>query len=143
MELNVELDQSYNLKSATDFYQTIFNDDVNINCINATLDGEESTRTDLSHLDVSTAFIRLKNPDYAQDLNPDQALSSFIHEQIKHIDWYNSFDNQTSGDLSSEVPKSQNSNMDSIPVSQINDDTLIEITSPSFDILQDKTVQGK
>ena len=143
MESNVNPDQSSNLKSNTDLYQTVFTDDLNIKSINAISDDKESTRSDLSHLDVSTAYITLKSPDYAQDLNPDHALSSFIHEQIKHIDWNNSFDNQTSGNLSSEIPKSQNSNMDSIPVSQVDDDRLIEIISPSFDILQDKTMQGK
>ena len=96
-----------------------------------------------SNFDASNSYVTLKSPDYTQDLNQEQSISSFLNEQIEKIEGQDSFNNATHGNLFSGDPKTMNLNGDCIPVSQINENTHIEIISPPFDIPRGISMQGK
>ena len=143
MELNVELDQSSNWNSVTDLYDVVFADDTNSSNTNTMSDNFDDPKSVSSNFDASTSYVTLKSPDYTQDLNQEQSISSFLNEQIEKIEGQDSFNNSTHGNLLTENPKTLNSNDDCIPISQINENTHIEKISPSFDIPQGKFMQGK
>ena len=143
MELNVELDQSSNWNSVTDLYDVVFADDTNSCNTNTMSNNFDDPKSVSSNCDVSTSYVTLKSPDYTQDLNQEQSISSFLNEQIEKIEGQDSFNNSTHGNLLTENPKTLNSNDDCIPISQINENTHIEKISPPFDIPQGKFMQGK
>ena len=143
MDLNVELDQNTNWNSVTDLYDVVFADDTNSSNTNTMSDNFDDPKSVSSNFDASTSYVTLKSPDYTQDLNQEQSISSFLNEQIEKIEGQDSFNNSTHGNLLTENPKTLNSNDDCIPISQINENTHIEKISPSFDIPQGKFMQGK
>ena len=143
MDLNVELDQNTNWNSVTDLYDVVFADDTNSSNTNTMSDNFDDPKSVSSNFDTSTSYVTLKSPDYTQDLNQEQSISSFLNEQIEKIEGQDSFNNSTHGNLLTENPKTLNSNDDCIPISQINENTHIEKISPSFDIPQGKFMQGK
>ena len=143
MELNVELDQSSNWKSVTDLYDVVFADDTNSSNTNTMSDNLDDPKSVSSHFDATTSYVTLKGPDYIQDLNHEETISSFLNEQIEKIEGRDSFDNATNGNLFSGNPKTLTSNMDYTPVSQINRSTNVEIISPPFDIPQGESIPGK
>ena len=143
MDLNVELVQNTNWNSVTDLYDVVFADDTNSSNTNTMSDNFDDPESVSSNFDTSTSYVTLKSPDYTQDLNQEQSISSFLNEQIEKIEGQDSFNNSTHGNLLTENPKTLNSNDDCIPISQINENTHIEKISPSFDIPQGKFMQGK
>ena len=143
MDLNVELVQNTNWNSVTDLYDVVFADDTNSSNTNTMSDNFDDPESVSSNFDTSTSYVTLKSPDYTQDLNQEQSISSFLNEQIEKIEGQDSFNNSTHGNLLTENPKTLNSNDDCIPISQINENTHIEKISPPFDIPQGKFMQGK
>ena len=143
MELNVQLDQSSNWQSDTDLYDVVFADDTNSSNTNTTSDNMSDTATVLSQFDGSTSYFTLKSPHYTQNFNHEENISSFLNEQIEKIEGQDSFNNATHSNLLSGNPKTLNLNGECIPVSQINENTHIEIISPPFDIPRRKSTQGK
>ena len=143
MDLNVELDQNTNWNSVTDLYDVVFADDTNSCSTNAMSNNFHDHKSVSSNFDASTSYVTLKSPDYTQDLNQEQSISSFLNEQIEKIEGQDSFNNSNHGNVLRENPKTLNSNGDCIPMSQINENTHTEIISPPFDIPRGKFMQGK
>ena len=143
MELNVELDQSSNWNSVTDLYDVVFADDTNSSNTNTMSDNFDDPESVSSNFDASTSYVTLKSPDYPQHLNQEQSISAFLNEQIEKMECHESVNNSTHSKLLSKNPKSLSSNGDCIPMSQINENTHIEIISPPFDIPRGKFMQGK
>jgi len=139
----VELDQSFNWKSVTDLYEEMFADDTTQNEMNVTSDTFKDSRVDLSHFDVEGSNITLKNLDYTQEINKEQTISSPLNEQIEQIERRNVIDNATVGNSSRVDLKANDSNMEYIPMPQINDNTTFEIISPPFDISPGELIQGR
>ena len=143
MDLNFELDRNTNWNSVRNLYDVVFADDTNSSNTNTMSDNFDDPKSVSSNFDASTSYVTLKSPDYTQDLNQEQSISSFLNEQIEKIEGQDSFNNSTHGNLLTENPKTLNSNDDCIPISQINENTHIEKISPPFDIPQGKFMQGK
>merc|ERR1719322_1790418 len=99
MELNVELDQSSNWNSVTDLYDVVFaGHDTNSSNTNMS-DNFDDPKSVSSDFDASTSYVTLKSPDYTQDLNQEQSISSFLNEQIEKIERQDSFNNATHSNL--------------------------------------------
>ena len=143
MDSNIELDHNCILKSVDDLYEEMFADDRILKSTKNLFDTQNDRTTDPYLVDNSPSFITLKNLDYAQDLKPEQAISSFVNEQIEQIERRDSFDNETLGNLLNKNPCIKKSNLVRIPMSKIIDNPQIEMISPNFDIPYNKAIQGK
>ena len=142
MDSNIELDHNCILKSVDDLYEEMFADDRILKSTKNLFDTQNDRTTD-PYLVDNSRFITLKNLDYAQDLKPEQAISSFVNEQIEQIERRDSFDNETLGNLLTKTPFIKKSNVVRIPMSKISDNPHTEMISPNFDIPYNKTIQGK
>ena len=144
MELNVELNQTSNWQSVTDLYDVVFADDTNSSNTNTTSDNMSDTATVLSQFDGSTSYVTLKSPQYTQNFNHEENISSFLNEQIEKIEGRDSFDNATLGNLLSRNSKTLNSNWDGIPVSQINENAIKDTgTDVAFKMVMETLPTGR
>ena len=143
MDSIIELDQTYNLKSVDDLYEEILADGTNPNIIKNVFENQNDCLTESSSIDISPSFTTLKNSYYTPNSKPEQAITSFLNEQIEQIERRNSFDNETIGNLSNKNPFMENSNLARIPMLKISDNPQIEIISPTFNNSDSKTIRGK
>ena len=143
MDSNIELDQSYSMKSVDDLYEEMLADGTHPNIIKNVFENQNDCLTESSSIDISPSFITLKNSYYTPNSKPEQTITSFLNEQIEQIERRNSFDNETIGNLSNKNPFMENSNLACIPMLKISDNPQIEIISPTFNNSDSKTIQGK
>ena len=143
MDSNIELDQSYSMKSVDDLYEEMLADGTHPNIIKNVFENQNDCLTESSSIDISPSFITLKNSYYTPNSKPEQTITSFLNEQIEQIERRNSFDNETLGSLSNKNPLMENSNLARIPILKISDNPQNEIISHTFNNSDSKTIRGK
>ena len=143
MDSNIELDQSYSMKSVDDLYEEMLADGTHPNIIKNVFENQNDCLTESSSIDISPSFITLKNSYYTPNSKPEQTITSFLNEQIEQIERRNSFDNETLGSLTHKNPLMENSNLARIPILKISENPQNEIISHTFNNSDSKTIQGK